>query len=155
MSAHLADFQANAKNRFTLPFLWSCDIRYFGIRSATPSGTRSAVGAPRSLAVASGAMEESPYSETMQKDLVKQIEQEKPAYVVFVNSNLSWLVRPSSIRYIFQWIHSNLKTTYTEAAFVAPLNMSDIHPTVQEARPPSGDSPVFVTIFKRTAAADR
>ncbi|MBI4949810.1 MAG: glycosyltransferase family 39 protein [Deltaproteobacteria bacterium] len=50
-------------------------------------------------------MELQPYAKQMQKEMASDIEAAGPAYVVFINNNLSWLVRPGSERFIFTWFN--------------------------------------------------
>ncbi len=48
-------------------------------------------------------MEPHPYARTMQDEMIRQIEAAEPDYVVFVQNDLSWLVRPDSEKHIFEW----------------------------------------------------
>lgn len=54
-------------------------------------------------------MELQPYALQMQKEMASEIEAASPSFVVFVNSRLSWLVRPGSERYIFSWFEGYRK----------------------------------------------
>jgi hypothetical protein len=50
-------------------------------------------------------MEPQPYALEMQQEMIREIEAAAPAYIVFVKVPLSWLPRPSSERYIFEWFN--------------------------------------------------
>ncbi len=50
-----------------------------------------------------GMMESQPYANTMQKDMIGEIEASRPRYLVFVDFPLSWLVSSESDRHIFTW----------------------------------------------------
>ncbi|HSV27707.1 MAG TPA: glycosyltransferase family 39 protein [Sedimentisphaerales bacterium] len=53
-----------------------------------------------------GMMEDNPYALKMQKEMARQIEAASPKYVVFVNIFSSWLQRPTSPTYIFDWFRN-------------------------------------------------
>ena len=63
------------------------------------SGRRSATGHIYTYAL----MELHPYALTMQEEMIRQIEEAKPEYVVYVQNKFSWLTRPESERKIFDW----------------------------------------------------
>ena len=48
-------------------------------------------------------MENQPYSENMQMDMISEIESNKPKIFIYVNSPVSWLVKENSNKYIFDW----------------------------------------------------
>ena len=48
-------------------------------------------------------MEEHPYALKMQEQMITEIERTRPAYVVYVDDELSWLARPDSPQRIFEW----------------------------------------------------
>ena len=48
-------------------------------------------------------MENQPYAEKMQVEMIAQIETNKPEYVVYCNDDLSWLATPDSNRHVFDW----------------------------------------------------
>ncbi|MBN1663196.1 MAG: glycosyltransferase family 39 protein [Deltaproteobacteria bacterium] len=57
-------------------------------------------------------MEPQAYALKMQKEMIGEIESAKPRYIVFVNANLSWLVRHNSNRHIIIWAEQYLKEHY-------------------------------------------
>jgi len=99
-------------------------------------------------------MENHKYSMVMQKDLIAQIEESKPAYIIFVNTNLSWLVSPTSTQYIFKWVQTYLKSEYTAVGYVPIGNIQNENPTVLETNPPSMDVPGMISLFKRNDRTD-
>jgi hypothetical protein len=50
-----------------------------------------------------GLMEIQPHAERMQVDMIREIEAARPKYVVMVNVQASWLIRPSSPRILMNW----------------------------------------------------
>jgi hypothetical protein len=50
-----------------------------------------------------GLMEEQKYASEMQREMIGEIEAAQPAYLIFVNVPMSWLVRPKSEQLIFDW----------------------------------------------------
>ncbi len=63
------------------------------------SGRRSATGHIYTYAL----MEKHPYALTMQEEMIRQIEEAKPEYVVFVQNHFSWLTLPDSEKRILNW----------------------------------------------------
>jgi dolichyl-phosphate-mannose-protein mannosyltransferase len=50
-----------------------------------------------------GLMEEQKYALEMQQEMIGEIEAAQPAYLIFINVPMSWLVRPRSEMLIFEW----------------------------------------------------
>jgi hypothetical protein len=48
-------------------------------------------------------MEEQPYASKMQEDMIGEIERARPAYVIYVDDQYSWLARPDSAQKLFEW----------------------------------------------------
>ncbi len=63
------------------------------------SDLRSATGHIYTYAL----MESHPYALKMQEEMIREIEETAPEFIVFVNVRASWLVRPNSDKTIFQW----------------------------------------------------
>lgn len=49
-------------------------------------------------------MEDQPYAEGMQKQLIREVERARPKFVVFVNVLYSWMVNPKAPRLLGQWL---------------------------------------------------
>jgi len=63
------------------------------------SGRRSATGYIYTYPL----MEEHPFTIQMQREMIRQIEENRPKFLVFVNVPPSWLVRPNSSRLLASW----------------------------------------------------
>ena len=63
-------------------------------------------------------METHKYAGTMQSELINQIEDARPKYVVYVDIPTSWLVTPDSEVLIFDWAKRYLRENYTKAMIV-------------------------------------
>ena len=57
-------------------------------------------------------MEPQPYAMQMQEEMIAQIETANPEFVIFVNVPISWMVRPDSVKKIFEWFDSYLSAHY-------------------------------------------
>lgn len=49
-------------------------------------------------------MEDQPFALSMQRQMAHEIESARPEFIVFFSSQPSWVVRPASKRWIFEWI---------------------------------------------------
>jgi len=99
-----------------------------------------------------GLMEEQKYASQMQKELIGEIEAARPAYLVMVNSDTSWLVRPNSDRTIFSWINQYVAQQYGLDGIVDVLSEEQtIYRWGDEAGRYQVNSPNNLRIFKRIA----
>ena len=57
-------------------------------------------------------MDPQPRAMQMQEEMIAQIETAKPEFVIFVNNPTSWLVRPNSVKRIFEWCPPYLSARY-------------------------------------------
>jgi hypothetical protein len=57
-------------------------------------------------------MEHHPYAHAMQETMAREIEERRPKFIVFMNVPTSWLIRPDSDRFIFDWADSYLARNY-------------------------------------------
>ncbi|MEQ1747162.1 MAG: glycosyltransferase family 39 protein [Saprospiraceae bacterium] len=62
-------------------------------------------------------MENQAYSQAMQQEMIAEIEQSKPKFLVYINSPLSWLRKPQSSGAIFEWFN-DYKMQYKLAGIV-------------------------------------
>lgn len=69
-----------------------------------------------------GLMEAHDFALTMQKEMIEEIESAKPKFIVLVPIDTSWLIRPESEKYIFDWIENYLKRNYTLVGIVDILS---------------------------------
>jgi hypothetical protein len=63
-------------------------------------------------------MEPQKYARRMQEEMIREIEQADPKYVVSVAMNDSWLERPGSDRLIFTWANDYVAHNHVPAGFV-------------------------------------
>jgi hypothetical protein len=92
-------------------------------------------------------MELHPYAAKLQDEMIRQIEEAKPEYVVFVKNPLSWVARPESERRILEWWpqyweqHYRLEHTITTRQGVEEFST--------KAPAPAGSSGNFLLVLKR------
>lgn len=107
------------------------------------SGRRSATGHIYTYAL----METHPYALTMQDEMIRQIEEAKPEYVVFVQNQHSWLRRPESEKKIFDWWQTywskNLELVQTITTSQGAEELSEKTPEV------AGKSGNLLLVLKR------
>jgi len=65
-----------------------------------------------------GLVEPQDYASKMQLDMIHEIEEIRPKYVVSVNVPYSWLLRPNSDMTIFKWAQIYLSINYRAAGLV-------------------------------------
>lgn len=63
-------------------------------------------------------VDEQPQNEFMQKQMIAEIEKNKPALIIFCNISYSWVVHPGTPRDIFNWGNTYTHDYYTPIAFV-------------------------------------
>ena len=68
-----------------------------------------------------GLMEPQDYASKMQLDMIQEIEETRPKYVVFVNVPYSWLLRPNSDTTILKWAQRYLNSNYHTVGLVDML----------------------------------
>lgn len=95
-------------------------------------------------------MEPQPFARRMQEDMIAQIERERPRFMVLVNVDASWLMRPDSSQLLLRWAERTVNETYE------PVGIAEIvpgHDTVYRwdtaARDPQPRSRFHVVIFQR------
>jgi hypothetical protein len=69
-------------------------------------------------------MERQPFSLKMQKELAKQVEENKPEILIFVNSITSWSITEHSYLHIFKWFekYKDINYTLVGIASIGPYN---------------------------------
>jgi hypothetical protein len=95
-----------------------------------------------------GLMEEQPYAERMQEELIREVEAARPAYLVVVNVATSWLRQPASPRTLSNWQEAYLRAFYRPVALVDILDEK----TVYIWDDPSGYAPrsdSTLTVYRR------
>ena len=69
-------------------------------------------------------VEDQPYASTMQREMAKEIEINKPKYILYVNIDVSWLLRPTSDQFIFKWANEYLSANYKTVGIINVLPSS-------------------------------
>ncbi len=97
-----------------------------------------------------GLMEEQPFAKQMQREMMREIEQTRPKYLVYTHVSLSWLEQPASQKTILDWSKSYLQNYYER---VGVIDMKEGTKTVYLWDADSIDyvptSAFYLTIFKR------
>lgn len=70
-------------------------------------------------------MEPHPYAKKMQREMIEQIESNRPEFLVFVNVRASWLVRSASEKMIFSWLSDYLQKYYETVGVVDILSQEN------------------------------
>ncbi|MBK5276299.1 MAG: glycosyltransferase family 39 protein [Desulfuromonadales bacterium] len=97
-----------------------------------------------------GLMENQPYAEKMQMQLIREIEATRPKYIVDVNVAKSWLTQSSSLHKILDWKDGYLRNFYDTVGVVDIVNSATTRYTWDDKA--AGYTPVsraYVRVFKR------
>jgi len=97
-------------------------------------------------------MEKHPYSLVMQKQMAREIGAAKPRFLVVVNVPTSWLRRPQSPTYLFDWLNDYVtRHPYRLAgvADIAPSHQDTIYKWFVEAQNYQPKSKYFILVFWR------
>ncbi|MBN2610578.1 MAG: glycosyltransferase family 39 protein [Bacteroidales bacterium] len=75
-----------------------------------------------------GLMESHDYALSMQQEMIKEIEQNKPAFLIYVNIGTSWLKGPHSNLFIFNWTNEYIHKNYRLAGIceIFPYSISSL-----------------------------
>ncbi|MGD1041947.1 MAG: glycosyltransferase family 39 protein [Sedimentisphaerales bacterium] len=106
------------------PFPESLRIAEFVRANSRPDATIAVIGSEPQICFYSGRrsatkyiytyplMELQPSAMQMQEEMIAQIETANPEFVIFVDIPMSWLVRPNSVKKIFEWCPPYLSARY-------------------------------------------
>jgi hypothetical protein len=95
-------------------------------------------------------METHKYSFEMQREMIKEIEQASPKYLIFINQPMSWAVQPRSIKYIFSWAKTYIKDKYKLEGVVDILSQGEtVYRLGEEVENYPNALNATVQIFKR------
>lgn len=97
-------------------------------------------------------MEPQPLARRMQEDMAAQIERSRPRFVVLVDNNTSWLVRPDSEKFILAWLDGFLAKGYHVIGKVEcrPDSTAFRLSWGKEALAPRPRSPLGAIVFERS-----
>ncbi len=93
-------------------------------------------------------MEKHDYALKMQEQMVKDIEKEKPAFMVFINIPYSWLKKKDSHNYIFKWFDGYTLKLYKPAGVVEILPGESLYSWFPNIKWPPG-SPYWIMVLER------
>lgn len=98
-------------------------------------------------------MEPQPFARKMQEDMIREIEQNPPEYLVFVSIPTSWLARPDSCQLLLNWVGGYVKQNMQPDGLI---QFTGPQTTETVWGPEAGTTPLrwqyFVSIFKRAGA---
>jgi hypothetical protein len=69
-----------------------------------------------------GMMEPQPYARLMQDEMIADIEQNQPKYIVYIRSRFSWAAKSTSDSHIFRWTEGFTKQYYHPVCMVYPVD---------------------------------
>jgi hypothetical protein len=97
-----------------------------------------------------GLMENQPYAERMQLQMIREIEAARPKYIVVVNVSVSWLVTPSSSQTLLIWGETYVRKGY-ELVGVIDMISSEMTRYLwgQDAKSYRPVSDYHLTVFRR------
>ncbi len=99
-------------------------------------------------------MEPHDFALEMQRDMIHEIESNKPKYIILVNIPTSWLMRPDSERLLIEWGEQYLHQDYTLAGVVDIISPEvTIYKWDQEAASYSPTSRLNLLIFERAESS--
>jgi hypothetical protein len=95
-------------------------------------------------------MEDTPYSLTMQKEMIREVEASRPKFIVFAWIPSSWLVSPTSETFILTWADGFLLNNYTPVG-VADIISPDVtvYKWYNDAKNYTIQSPKHLVVFER------
>jgi hypothetical protein len=97
-----------------------------------------------------GLMEQHAFALSMQEEMAREIEASRPKFIVDVHVPTSWLLRPESEKYIFEWFVNFLKKSYVPAGIV-DINTSGgtVYKWHDDIKNYTIQSPSYVLIYER------
>lgn len=94
-------------------------------------------------------MEAHPYALAMQKEMISEIENTKPRFMVFVNISSSWLVKPGSQMLIFDWFKRYSSQYYDLVGIVDINNDFTNFRWNEDSKGYRAQSPIWLSVFRR------
>jgi len=103
-----------------------------------------------------GLMENHDYSLRMQKEMIAELEQASPKFLILVKIIYSWLIRPESNRLIFNWFRDYSRKYYQLVGKVDIVGVRESrYLWGEEARTAKDESPYSLLIYERLQVPDR
>jgi hypothetical protein len=96
------------------------------------------------------------YARSMQQEMIDSVTAARPQYVVYVNIQSSWLLRPGSQRMIFEWLDRHTREHYVIEGIVHLQPLETAYYWDEQARAVSErdgliNEPILV-IYRRTTS---
>ena len=102
-----------------------------------------------------GLMEHHDYSLAMQKEMIHEVESSRPKFIVEVHVTASWLRRPESEQYIFDWIENYVEGSYVMVGIVDIISPDlTVYRWDEDVRNYTIQSPQYLLIYERKQVAD-
>ena len=97
-----------------------------------------------------GLMENQPFADAMQAEMIRQIERARPQYIVMVNTPASWLKSQNSSDLILRWASGYLSENYTPVGIIDILSLTEtVFLWDSQVAGYSPDSVSSVIVYKR------
>jgi len=96
-----------------------------------------------------GLMEPQKYAQQMQQEMIHQIEDARPRYLISVSMDYSWLRRPYSNQEIFSWANEYMPQNYTVTGFVN-ITPTETEYFLGDVPPPVDNLKDYILIYRRT-----
>ncbi|MEY2576887.1 MAG: hypothetical protein QOF80_2374 [Verrucomicrobiota bacterium] len=96
-------------------------------------------------------MEHHQYAHAMQETMAREIEERRPQFIVFMNVPTSWLIRPDSDHFIFDWADSYLARNYQLDGIADILASGSQYVWGAAALNYRVRSPYFVSVYRRVS----
>jgi 4-amino-4-deoxy-L-arabinose transferase-like glycosyltransferase len=97
-----------------------------------------------------GLMENQPYAESMQIQMIREVTTGKPKYIVMANVQYSWLIHPEATMMILNWMENYLKQNYQVAGVVDIVDSVTVrYAWDRDAESYTPQSEAFLTLYKR------
>jgi hypothetical protein len=99
-------------------------------------------------------MENHPFALDMQKNMIREIESNNPAYIVFVNVPTSWLMRRGSPTALFEWFDRYQRAEYEIFGIADMMSFeTTVYRWGEDARTYDPRASCWLAVFKRKAPA--
>ena len=94
-------------------------------------------------------MEQQRFALQMQRQIIEEVEKNRPGFVVWVWTPMSWPVAASSERLLFQWADQYLSDNYPPVGLVnmPPHGPTEYYLPMENAEPQLAEN--FIVIFQR------
>jgi hypothetical protein len=94
-------------------------------------------------------LEHHPFAHAMQETMAHEIEDRRPKFIVFMNVPTSWVIRPDSDRFIFEWADAYLARNYQLDGIADILASGSEYVWGPTALNYQVRSPYYVSVFRR------